>query len=148
MTVHAIFGGFFVLTGCAVLAWTVLNCISAQLSHGWSQASGTIVVAELRRAHGVDGGYLYRAHVSYRYFVSDRELIASRVRFGDRIQLSWRRPAARIIKRYPVGAAVSVSYDRNDPTNAVLEPGVNALLLGWTAFGAVFTAIGVVAILA
>ncbi len=66
--------------------------------------------------------------IGYRYRVGNTEYT------GTAFNLSRRHGAAqeawqKVLDRYPIGKAVSVYYDPNSPTNAVLEPG----LVGETA---------------
>lgn len=146
VTVDLIVGLVFAVIGSVILAWTAVNVAYAHLSRRWPRVTGTVIVSDLQRSKDSDGGYSYRPEVSYRYSVHGEEFIASRTRFGDRLELNFSAPAARIVRRYPVGAVVLVCYNPDDPADAVLEPGINALLFAWTAFGGVFTIMGVLAL--
>jgi len=136
----------FTAVGGGFLAWIGLNFVYAVLSRGWPRTVGTIVVSDLQRSTDSEGGYSYRPEVTYRYSVNGQEFVASRTRFGDRLELSWSAPAVRVVRRYPVGAVIPVHYDPDDPADAVLEPGVNGLLFVGAAFGGVFTLLGVLAL--
>jgi hypothetical protein len=146
VTVDAAVGLLFAIIGTVALAWTAVNFIYALLSCRWPEATGTVVVSDLQRSPNVEGGHTYRPEVSYRYTVNGEEFVASRTRFGDRLELGWSAPAVRIIRRYRVGTVVRVRYNPDDPGDAVLEPGVNGLLFASAAFGGVFTLIGIAAL--
>ncbi len=136
----------FLLVGSGLLVWTVWNVISALDSRRWPEAPGTIVVSDLQRSKGGDGGVSYRPEVTYRYVVDGRELIASRTRFGDRIELSWSAPAVRAVRKFPVGANVAVRYNPNHPQEAVLEPGIYPSLWVTLVIACGFTAVGILAL--
>jgi hypothetical protein len=104
---------------------------------------GIVVVSDLQRSHGDEGGYMYRAEISYRYTVNGTEFVASRPRFGSRISLSWSAPAVRMTRKYPVGSHVTVFYDSEDPGEAVLEPGVTTFVWMSLAGGVMFLVLGV-----
>lgn len=133
----------FVAVGAGLTVRSVLDIISAVVSKRWPRTSGTVIVSDLQRSRDSDRGVSYRPEVTYRYSVDGRELVASRTRFGDGLELSWSAPAVRTVCRYPVGASVTVRYNPHEPEEAVLEPGLNGLLLGGTALAAIFTAIAV-----
>ena len=101
------------------------------------------MVADLQRSRDSDSGPTYRAEIGYRYNVGEREFVGSRARFGDRIYLSWSKPALRLVRKYRVGTEVDVHFNPNDPSEAVLEPGLSGLVLAGLAFGSVFVAMGV-----
>ena len=146
MTVEAVLAWLFVAIGGGILAWTCVNFVYALLSRRWPAAAGTIIVSNLQRSRDSDGESLYRPEVSYRYSANGEEFIASRTRYGDSLALSWSAPAARIARRYPVGAVVPVRYDPGDPAESVLEPGLNGLIVAGAAFGALFTSLGILAL--
>ena len=133
-----------IATGGGILTWSLVNFVYSLLSRRWPQATGKVIVSDLQRSRDSEGGYSYRPEVSYQYSVEGQEFIASRTRYGDRLALSWSAPAARMVRRYPVGAVVSVHYDPDEPAEAVLEPGVNGLILMGVALGVLFTSIGIV----
>jgi hypothetical protein len=136
----------FTATGSGVLTWSLVNFVYAVLSRRWPHATGTVIVSDLQRSRDSEGEYSYRPEVSYQYSVKGEEFIATRTRYGDRLALSWPAPAAKMVRRYPVGAVVSVHYDPDEPAEAVLEPGVNGLILTGAALGGLFTFLGIVAL--
>jgi hypothetical protein len=136
----------FILTGTCILIWTAWNIISALLSRGWPETAGTILVSDLQRSKDKEGEFSYSPEVTYCYSVDGKELISSRVEFGDRIQTSRSAPALRTVRRYPVGSSVTVRYNPHDPREAVLQPRVNGWLLAAAAFGAAFTGMGILAL--
>ncbi len=145
VSTQAIVSLVFAATGLASLTWSSWNVVQALASRQWPAVDGVIVVSDLQRSKGSDGGFMYRPEISYRYEVQGRQFISSRTQFGDRLALSWSRPAMRILQKYPVGTRVSVRYAPDDPEEAVLETGIRGILLAGIACGALFLASGIVA---
>lgn len=143
MTLEGVIAVIFVALGSGILSWTAVNFVYALRSRRWRQAVGTVVASDLQRSREIECGSSYRPVVSYRYSVEGQDFVASRTRFGDRLELGWAAPAVRIVRRYPVGAVIPVHYDGDDPADAVLEPGVNGLLYTGAALGGIFVLLGI-----
>src|SRR5687767_1078844 len=111
VTLETVFGLIFSAVGGGILCWTAANFVDALASRRWPQARGTIIASKLHRSRDAEGGHTYRPDVSYRYAVKGREFVASRTRFGDRLELGWAGLADRVVRRYPVGAAILVHYN-------------------------------------
>jgi hypothetical protein len=143
--VEAFVALLFAATGLGSLLWSSWNVVQALACRRWPVADGVIVVSDLQRSRGSDGAFMYRPEVTYRYEVQGRQLVSSRTQFGDRLELSWSRPAVQIVQKYPVGTRVSVRYAPDDPEEAVLETGVRGILLAGIACGVIFLALGILA---
>jgi ABC-type multidrug transport system fused ATPase/permease subunit len=90
----------------------------------WSNATGRIVSSAIaQRRHQFEGeperieSY---AAVAYEFTANGRTVRGSRIGIGDDNRGA---DAAPTVARYPVGAAVTVYYDPNNPTHCVLERG-------------------------
>jgi hypothetical protein len=141
MSVELVFGLVFVAFSAALTIRSVLDIISAVISKRWPRTTGTVIDSDVQSSRDLDGDVSYRAAVTYCYTVEGRELVARRTCFGDHLELSWRTPAVRTVRRYPVGASVTVRYNPHDPEEAVLEPGLNRFVCGGAAVTAVVTAL-------
>jgi len=121
---------FFMLFGVAILAPGLRNLWYAHASQGWPTTNGVVVYAEretasrvLRDSHEVT---TYGAPLAYRYEV-DRTQYFSNVRhFGQFISSSSHDWAEAILKRYPSGTGLPVSYCPTDPDLGALEPGIHS----------------------
>lgn len=60
--------------------------------------------------------------ITYQYWLGDRKFVCDRVRYG--LISSNDGNARRIVQQFPVGCQVKVYYSPNDPSNAVLQPGI------------------------
>ena len=116
--------------GYIYYGWTSLQ--DARTSVNWPVTPGTIVNSRVE-THTTDGETYYSTTVEYVYTVDGVEYSSDVVRFGaprpgGLSQYFSRRPdlprpGSRESPMYPVGKAVSVSYEPGNVTNAVLEPG-------------------------
>jgi len=115
---------------------------------GWPRAPGTITTSHLENVETTvkdnRGGFYRRITVpapivKYTYTADGRELQGDRV---SRFHMAFTKDP---LSRFPLGQAVSVYYDPNDPTTAYLEaprsPAAKIFaILGWT-----FVLLGIVA---
>jgi len=131
----------FVLIGLGVSWWGVGDLLDGFASEDWPVANGTVTESFVEK-HSTSDGTSYSAEVRYAFTVDGVE------HRGDRLAFSaWNTGSAAARERiaaYPVGRAVEVAYDPDDPNNAVLEPGVSAGSWGLVAFGATFLGVGCV----
>jgi hypothetical protein len=106
-----------------------------------SQTQGEVLESELNESRD-DDGTTYAAHVIYRYSLDGGEFESARIWFGGDYSTSNRSEMFEVVKKYPIGQAVTVYYSPDDPAEAVLIPGAytsSYLLFG---IGMVFLAIG------
>jgi hypothetical protein len=80
----------------------------------WRQVQGTILRSEVRFT-----GELYEPIVEYSYEVDGSVHKGFTVK-QPLVLFNWRGPAARLVTRFPVGAAAPVFVDPTDPRKAVL----------------------------
>lgn len=121
----SVFGVYFLLT--------------ANESLSWPSVEGTIVQTEVRRDTRSRKGSAeptlntdveYYVSVNYTYDVEGNSYVASRYSLGQGDQVSRRYKErsdaeAEAASRFPEGTTVTVHYDPEQPTEAVLAPGWN-----------------------
>ena len=128
-------GGFFVVQG--VREW-----MKASDSAAWPTVAGTVTHSEVTRHTSTSKG---RTRISYSARIEfDYEIDGVTIR-GDRLTYkvtsSSQSGAQETVDRHPVGSTVTVSYDPDDRTRAVLEPGwdwSNAIPIGVGLFAITF----------
>lgn len=121
----------FCLVGAGVSVYGSVVLQNAAVSKTWPTASGRILLAQVDTDTDEDGT-TYSADVSYEYFINDQRYQDDTVSFGE-YGSGNPKHAQEIVDRYPVGQAVTVYYDPEQPKTAVLEPGVtwsSYLMLG------------------
>ena len=122
-------GGFFALVslggGAGLLIWGQRSRRKAQASQSWPSISGEIVQAEVRTSttHDDEGNveYSYYPSVTYAYSVEGKPYSSSQIAFGGTIGYNQRAKAEAKLNDYPVGKPVTVYYNPEKPSEAVLE---------------------------
>ena len=87
----------------------------------WTQVEGKIISSE---AYLEDDGELYTPEIVYEYTAGGATHVGSKVQ-AFLIQYNWSGPARRLCEKYPTGETVKIYVDPNDPTRAVLVPGID-----------------------
>lgn len=111
-------------------------------SKTWPITAGIVIAAEIDMSAGRYSAH-YQPHVTYVYTVNG-ESYAGHVPRAGGYSFGSETVADYLLAQYPVGSTVSVHYDPDEPSRAVLEPGGDA---GWRLFagaGVVSGIIGVV----
>ncbi|MGZ4971531.1 MAG: DUF3592 domain-containing protein [Limisphaerales bacterium] len=116
------------------LAFQSIRCKS------WPTTEGIVRTSEIGRHRSNKGGTTYSADVSYDYSVGGSRYTGTKLAVGAMSSSS--SYAQGVLKRYPVGAKVTVHYSPSDPETAVLETGIHGGT--WICFGvgSVFTLFG------
>ena len=119
--------GIFFLIGLGSITFGIYNVHRSLESRFWPATDGRIVSSTVEEevSRDSDGNYStsYHARVDYRYYTGEREYRSDRVSFGE-----YGGPASHAretVNRYPAGRAVTVFYDGDDPSSAVLETGIS-----------------------
>lgn len=139
-------GGIFTAVGGGLLVfWTIPTLIKAQASVRWTETPCTVISSRVK-THSGDDGTTYSVDIFYRYAVAGKDYKSNRYdHFGG--SSSGRAGKVRVVEKYPPGAQAVCFVNPDDPTEAVLRPG-----LGWSAlFGLiplVFFGVGLVVLLA
>lgn len=107
------------LAGLAVLGWGIHDAELAWSSTGWPRAAGQVVHSA---TYTSGGGSM--VSMWFAYTVNGVRFVCDRVRIGGNHTPNG-DAAARIVASHPVGSAVEVAYDPDDPESAVLEPGLD-----------------------
>jgi hypothetical protein len=83
------------------------------------------------------GGTTYHAEVPYEYAVDGQTQSSNQISFGD-YGSSDPSHARSVVNKYPPGTVVTVHYSPSNPTQAVLETGINGHAYFVPVFGAIF----------
>ncbi|MBR0826297.1 DUF3592 domain-containing protein [Bradyrhizobium manausense] len=89
----------------------------------WTRVEGVVIASQVSAppSHASDDLNDATPVVRYRYSMCNQEFEGDKTRIGGE-PMTTRTLATRLAARYPVGAAVEVHVDPNDPSNAVLDP--------------------------
>ena len=106
--------------GLMLILYGQLKLNESRASVRWPVAPGTIVTSKVT-SHTDEDGVTYSADLEYMYMVGDVK------HYSDVVVLGGHEYSARgVVTRYPVGTNVSVSYNPENVSRAVLEPGVES----------------------
>jgi hypothetical protein len=143
LVINAILCVFAVLAGLGMLLVGIFDLRKAHRAKAWPVAEGRILESRLREKTDSDGTS-YEVAILYEYSVNGvtHRSDVWRIRPASS---SFTKASSRTVARYPVGSAVSVYFNPEDPTDAMLEPGK----ISWVLFlvGVVFAASGVACVL-
>jgi hypothetical protein len=108
-----------VATGLGAGGWLIIRAIldgnKSKASLLWPSVPGSVVFSQMM-TYAAGEGTTSIPKVTYSYEVNGQALQCSTVKFGV-------ARSAKIVAKYPVGAAVEVFFDPQKPSNAVLEKG-------------------------
>lgn len=100
----------------------------------WPAVEGVIEKSYVDKYYS-DGKSRYRAKVSYVFKVSQSEYKGSRVSYGNIVNKKY---ANKVVEKYPQGEIVKVYYSPTDPSDSVLEPGANIVVMAYPVLGVIF----------
>ena len=129
--------GLFVLVGASIASYGVYTLGRARRTAAWPSVPGTITRSQVAR-----GDESFEPDIAFAYNVDGVAHEGREITSGPSIASSTEVAATRRIARYPVGTAVSVSYDPNRPSAALLEPGLTKRSFVPLVFGLMFASFG------
>lgn len=145
--IFALFGFAFACVGLFFAGTALLGMIRSAASRNWYPVPGRILSSEVAAdiASGSSPvGANYNARIRYEYEVNGRQFTGENVDFS-RFRTNTPGQAARTVRNYPAGAAVTVYHHPLRPERAALEPGrigvhMSGLLVGGAVmlFGILF----------
>ena len=120
---------FIALVGLVLIGYGQLKLQESRASVDWPTATGRIITSRVESHYdSEDSTTTYSADIRYIYRVKGAEHSSDVVVIGGH-----EYSAHSVVKRYPVDKNISVSYDPDDVTHAVLEPGVESFF--WQKWG-------------
>lgn len=141
-----VFSVIFLVVGIGILLWGITTSQTALRSQQWPTVPGTVTAAQVKTSTSRSSTTRrttthYSGHITYIYRVNGQDFTATQVSFAD-YSSSDRQHASEIVNRYPAGRAVTVSYNPQNPAQAVLEPGFGTGLYIPLGIGTVFILAG------
>lgn len=115
--------GLLVAAGVFLVGVGVRNIWRATASTEWPVAPAVVTNSGQQVSQSSDGSTIAAARIVARYTVGSREYTTETIRFGELFGSGDTSVAELQSFRYPLGQAISVSYDPSAPEIAVMEPG-------------------------
>lgn len=133
---NVIGGGVTGLIALVFLGISGFQAYTAISADSWPVAEGEIVASSVGSYRDSEGTTMFEANITYQYMVNDRIYNSERVRVGGDSSTNIRSVPQGMVDRYPVGTRVTVHYNPEDPSSALLETGVGAFgLITWIFLG-------------
>jgi hypothetical protein len=117
-----------VLGGLAVLVG-LKKIVDANATASWPTTTATMLAAEVGKAYGANT-YFWVADLSYRYRVGATTYKSGRYSATGEPGFFLRRTAQRIVEQHRPGSQAVVAYPPSDPSQGILAPGVQPVLIG------------------
>lgn len=140
--------GIFILVflggGGYMIYRSVQDRKKARASLTWPSTQGRVIESRVIESRSTDSdgdtSTTYRPYIKYEYQVVGSVFTSDKLAVGPAVSTSNYRKSEEKVRQMPIGAAVTVYYNPDDPTDAVLEQRSNAKLL--MILGIVFAAVG------
>jgi hypothetical protein len=140
--------GIFILVflggGIYLIYRSIKDKKKAKLSLSWPSTPGRVIESRVVESHSSDSDgdttTTYRPYIKYEYQVVGATFTSDKLSIGPAVSTSNYRKSQDKVNRMPAGSTVTVFYNPDDPTDAVLEQRSNATLM--LVLGIVFTVIG------
>lgn len=116
--------GFFSIAMFALFFWELTTFWLGLNSSLWPWVKGHMEEISYPEGEDDDGRACYTVNVRYSYIVRGRSYQGSRLMFMPQ-SCTDMEDAKRNVKGYYVGKIYRVYYDRNNPRESVLKPGVD-----------------------
>ena len=131
--------------------WT-LNLSKSMETKNWSTTGGVILTSEIsshqESERDSNGHYrmvtYYSVNIVYQYIVNGFNYSCSRVSYSTFDSTSDHNEAQQLANKYSVGKNVTVYYNPNNPSEAVLETGSTNITYVFLILGVILTIAGIV----
>jgi hypothetical protein len=133
-TIFGILGGAgFLWAGLAILWWDVGKLRQARATRDWPTVQGIVIHSTVEDRRGER-----KPHVEYTYGVEGASHTCHQISFDIFDNPGGQGRIETILDRYPVGKQVTVHFDPDNPTTAILEPEVYSPFFMPLVFGVLF----------
>ena len=141
-----VFSSIFVVVGLVIMGFGFNYLSRASESESWPSVEGVVISSEVVTHRHDDGDRSYSPEILYDYVVNGETLSGNWINFGDGSgdgSTSLSAPARRYVNKYRAGKTVKVYYNVEDPSEAVLEPGVDLSTWTFPLLGAFIALLGI-----
>ncbi|MEP7354743.1 MAG: DUF3592 domain-containing protein [Acidobacteriota bacterium] len=121
---------FSIVAGAIFLWFSGMALFMGLQSSLWPKAPGVVTYST-----AYSYVRIYQIDVRYSYTYQDQQYSGTRYRFRFWLNKDRTSLVDAVQSRYKIGEAVNVAVNPRDPSDAVLEPGVDTFSFIWPAFG-------------
>jgi hypothetical protein len=115
----------FILMGFGLFLWGWRGTRNASKSQSWPATTGRILSSEVEQRYSSESGTSFYPQIVFEYDVQGQRYKSNQINFGAQASYGMTSVAQNKILQYPVGRLVPVSYNPENPTQAVLEKTVS-----------------------
>lgn len=140
----AYLAGIMILVGLVITVQGLFDYKSAANSRLWPSTTGTVVRSwMLEQSYGRENKteIRYFPKIEYHYFVFGERYLSDRIAFGG-VSGGTLQSARKVVDQYPKGTDVTVYYDPNTPSSALLRAGYGSYARAKSVGGVLFCALG------
>jgi Protein of unknown function (DUF3592) len=138
MGLGAVITSILLLIDLVIMGIGIRNVVRASGSSSWPKVPGIVAQSEsgtegvfndrepLTRRDYLQDGYaiMYVARLRFAYSVNGQNYSTDKLHFGQTVSSGDSSEAQLRLFKYPLGSAVTVSYDPANPSTAAVEPGL------------------------
>lgn len=134
----------FMLAGILFIVIGSKNIYQAYKSSSWPSVQGRIISSEIKShsrtyrdttTNREKNETVYDAHINYGYVINGITYSNDDVKIGGIIQTNTTIWARKLLDKYPQGKVVNVYYNPEDPSQSVLEKGLQLSTWSFSALG-------------
>jgi hypothetical protein len=114
--------------GAGLVLYGVWKIIAANATASWPTTTATILASEVTKFPAANT-YYWVADLVYRYAVAGTTYRSSRYSAAGNPAFFLRRTAQRIVEQHRPGTHAVVAYPRSDPSQGLLAPGAQPVLI-------------------
>lgn len=135
-----VFSSIFVVFGLVIMGSGFYGLSRASESESWPSVEGVVISSEVVTHRHNDGDRSYSPEILYDYVVNGETLSGNWIKHGN----DFSSEARRYVNKYRAGKTVKVYYNVEDPSEAVLEPGVDFSTWTFPLLGAFIALLGII----
>ena len=136
----------FILTGGSLVFIDGLpNIYKAHQSSSWSSTNGYVTESKIykkRSSSSKKNKFKYTISLAYTYEANGKQFNAHQIFFGETKSTSSKARSHAVIEKYPTDSDITVYYDPQEPSQAVLEPGIQSVTYLPLGLGLIFLLVG------
>jgi hypothetical protein len=129
----------FVFFLTLLLAWFIYSAIGLTKglsTLGWPETQGKVISCEVKRVPSSKGPSKFQPVISYSYSVNSVEYTSNR--YSSTMARGSSQWAKEVIGKHPKNSSIQVYYNPNNPTESVLDPGLQSDDFWMTIFSSFF----------
>ena len=122
---NLIFGVIICSAGLLMFIFSLVQLLKAHKSCTWPTTQGIIIEVGIDQSSGRDRKLNFRPVVIFEYQVSGKKYTNDRISYSSKLYTNSAKRAAKIVSAYKKAQQVTVYYPFQNPSEGILETGIN-----------------------